>query len=817
MASLSQKSFKFSDSDGHKLEKEWMRVPVNFKVWLVLLWLLVAARPSAEAEELLPCPNDCGEHQIHIATGQEGGMYYKLGQFLTQSLRKDPSFLEAEPNSLGFIPTNGAIDNLRGVDKGDYSFGIVQSDVLRYWRDPNSHDSNRLSQVVGVGAIYREPVYILVRNKLYLSGIHGLRGKKVAIGPKDSGTRFTSEVILGMFGITLDELEPQYLKYEETATAFRKQTIDAAIVVIANLPSQLEKLIDEFVYILKMDRSDLTKIASARPYLYHLIDVPDPTTKKEFTTISVTSVLIADPNTKDGETVHIFAELLWKLCKGRNKPGKETDEYKQFYAKDPNFARLLVDYPFVLYGERNNPDRFHKAAYTYYEDPNLIRTYKKDKRKQYALPVGLLLPLLVFIVPLLIRKPRLIALHKWARWMQASVPACGILCFFLAVSISLYIGICSFELGVENPDITGSPKDLLNMFLFVSKLGEIFCVTTGGRVLRRLASLVGPAFGISMLLKISGPWLLEKIREALKMIPDKSFKHVVICNWTTKTRTIVEELRSPVVKWKRIIIIARSTQEPPDQSELPKDVWILPGNPAGEDILRGKKANILEADTVLILADDKESGEPDARSVLILHSVKNVLEGQGKQAELEANKVQSDYENTTDNIQEAQSEDEKMRKGGQRPNIIVEVTKPDFEGPIREQGADETVPSAEITAKLLARAVGMRKVRVIEFIRKILTSERVSNEVYGLEIGDEIRSKTLENCRKRTGKGECTFSDFAYEMAERYKKKYKGPITIVGVRSEGKDYINPKDKKFLEIKETINAAIVIAWEQPKNL
>lgn len=790
---------------------------VNSHVWFILFWLLVAAHSNAEAKELLHCPNGCSEHQIHIATGQKGGMYYKLGQFLTQSLRKDPNFLEAEPSSVGFIPTNGAIDNLRGVDNDDYSFGIVQSDVLRYYRDPNSPGPNRLSQAAGVGAIYREPVYILVRNKLCLSDIQGLRGKKVAIGPRESGTRFTSEVILGMFGITLNELKPQYIKYEETAAAFKKETIDAAIVVIANLPLRLEELIDEYVYILKMDRSDLTKIASARPHLYQLIDVPDPATKKEFTTISVTSVLIADPSKKDSETVHIFAELLWKICKGRNKSGRETDEYKQLHAQDPNLVRLLVDFPFVLYGERNNRDRFHEAAYTYYEDPNLIRAYKKDKRKQYALPVGLLVPLLVFIVPLLIQKPRLIALHKWARWIRASVPACGIMCFFLAVGISLYIGICSFELGVENPDITGSPKDLLNMFLFVSKLGEIFCVTTGGRVLRRIASIVGPAFGISMLLKISGPWLWEKIREALKMIPDKSYEHVVICNWTTKTKTIVEELRSPVVKWKRIIVIARPTQEPPDQSELPKDVWILPGNPADEDILRGKKANILDADTVLILADDKESGEPDARSVLILHSVRNVLEGKRKQAEVEASRVPIGYEKTTNNIQEAQSEDQKMLKGRQRPNIIVEVTKPDFEGPMRRQGADETVPSAEITAKLLARAVGMRKVRVIEFIRKILTSERVSNEVYGLEIGDEIRSKILENCRKRTGKGECTFSDLAYEIAERYKKKHKDPITIVGVRSEGKDYINPKDKKFIEIKETINTAIVIAWEQPKHL
>jgi hypothetical protein len=189
--------------------------------------------------------------------------------------------------------------------------------------------------------------------------------------------------------------------------------------------------------------------------------------------------------------------------------------------------------------------------------------------------------------------------------------------------------------------------------------------------------------------------------------------------------------------------------------------------------------------------------------VLILHAVKNVLRNERSAVPEGAKTVEP--------------KEKKTQRRRKRPNIIVEITKPDFEGPMKEQGADETVPSAEITAKLLARAVGMQKVRVIEFIRKILTSEKVSNEVYELEIGGKVRPKVLEDCKEKRGEGKCTFSDFAYEIAERYRKKYKDPITVVGVQSGGSDYINPKDKDFSKIKDTINAAIVLAWEPPKKL
>ena len=776
-----------------------------FKTGLVFVVVLVTVYTNGNAE-VESRPKDCEKHNIQIATGQPDGIYYYIGQILTR-----------DDNSMGFFSTQGSIANLDGVKKCKYDFGIVQSDVLRYYRsannqDPNSIESETTSQALAVGAIYREPVYILVRNRLKLTRIAELRGKKVSIGLEGSGTKFTAETILGMFGITLDEFEPEDYGSEKIIESFKNESIDAAFIVIAEMPEEIQELIgeDEHVYILKINRSDLIKIASAQPKLYRLIDVPNPVEKTEFRTISVTSVLVTN-NETDPNAVDKLTERLCRLSKE-----------KENYPIDPKIAKLLVDYPNVLYGET-----FHETTLNCYEKAGLAKNYATYRKRPFWISSVLFVLFLIFIALIFTKQQKYLGFHKWHIWIRYRIRIWFFICIFLAIVFFLYILLYHYESVADNPDISGSlPKDWLNMLLHVSKVSEMYFVTAKGKFVGQVASVIGPIFGIGLAARAWGPWVWSKIQEVLKMAPKNSYGHVVICNWTEKTKMIIKELRSPIARKERIFVIARPTQDPPEPNMLDKNVWLIEGDPTDEETL-DKRASISGARTILILADEKHTKEPDAVSLLILQAVKNVLKRNNKEFQSQGDKEQHKNNNTADDIHETQPEvgrtKNEIRKGSyngerakKKPKIIVEVTNPDFEGYVNREGA-RGVPSIEVMAKLLARAVGLSE--VVEFIRKILTSEKHSNEIYDLDISKTC-PKILETYKK-DGR-ECTFQDFAQEIAKEYAREHnrrgtEEQLTVIGLKSKGKLYINPKQQEFSQIRDTIDSAFVIAWEPPEKL
>lgn len=800
----------------------------SLKIWLVLVELLVIVCVNTEIQasgkskksiyykegnELTNNPNSQADTK-KISTGNIDGIYFKVGKALAQRVSN-----EVKRTVIEVKETQGSMANLEGVIDREFHFGIVQSDVL-YFNDPNQN-----AKVLG--AIYREPVYILIRKKLNLSGIGELRGKKVAVGEDASGTKFTSEIILGMFGITLNELKPQYLDYDRLVKAFEDdkdkngtdkdgldKPIDAAFIVIAELPPKIKKLIeDNIIYCLKLNKSDLTQIASAHPNLYRLWDVNDPAHEsytssdnanesrndtKTFRTISVTSVLIANSNLSCDFAVK-FTNQLYQLGEQlRNQSeDNENNDVDPYITDLMNIKDLIVSYPFMLYGEKNNDEFFHSAVKEFYEKTFLWKDHESDRWRPYTLPVLVLtILLLILFGPIVFKWPEQIAFNRWPKWIRNRAWLCTLILFYLFIVVLSYIGLCIFELRIENPDIRGKTSDLVKVLLLYFKLGDVVCITTGGKMVRDLTMLFGGIVGIGLLGRQGVMFTQNKIREAIEMIPKNNFEHIVICNWTDRINGVIGQLRSDAIKKKRrIIVIAQADDKQESDKKLctanNRNVHIFPGDPTSVETFRNKDLNIYDAKAILILADDKASEDPDMKSLKILFTVKSCL-----------------------------------KEDHRRPDIIVELSKPNpaIEDQMKKGGADRVISLSDMKHKLLAQAVITPK--AINFVREILTAEKNSNEVYELKVSKEMVQKIIDDCKK--SKRKFTFQYFANEITNKYKKKYHNPITVVGVSSKGNIYINPKDndfskfyKEFSEIYKdsTVKTALVLvlAWQEPKRL
>lgn len=576
------------------------------KVLHIFVLLLVTACTNIYAEQLKDDPNycniDCDKHRFHIATGQKGGAYYEIGKTLTKMLRRE----KKDPNYIGFVKSQGSVENLGKVIDDPTYVGIIQSDVIDY-----NHGRDEYTEFKVVGALYHEPLYILVSRKLRLSSISQLRGKKVSIGLKNSGTQHTSKNMLGIFGISLNEVEPFYVDYAETANLLREEEIHAALLVAAKIPEEIKECIeDKRADIMKISTGDLVKIASADPYLYRLLDVNDPpydvsdesyvvndqshdqndrtddsnrqsndnkvprAAKKRFRTISVTSVLVAHKDA-DPNLIKQLAEKIHKLCKLYSHEDNNMHQTRvDANSITTETTQLWVRYPFLLYGKKSSEKIFHEKAHSFYQETDFWRDSTYDKMVPYIVyGIPFLFFTFILVGPILFKWPKRMALNNWPKSIRKRFGLPFIICItvlYMSVITLLYILLYTFELDVGNPEITGKAADLGKMFLLSSRLDNIPTVTRGGQIVIALTSLVGGTVGVVVLMRLSFKFFSDKIREALDMIPINIGKHLVILNWTSKVEGIVKELRSGVTRKKPPVkIVAPPSQEPPDKGRLP--------------------------------------------------------------------------------------------------------------------------------------------------------------------------------------------------------------------------------------------------------
>ena len=152
-----------------------------------------------------------------MATGARDGAYHEFG------LRYQ-KLLARQGIQLDIRPTAGAIENVRllkdpasGVD-----VAFVQGGVLA------AEDTD---QLLSLGTLYLEPIWIFSRGELKGQDIAGLAGQRVAVGPDGSGTRVVADLLLNANGITPAAAPRVPVTGHAAKEALEQNRVDAAFFV----------------------------------------------------------------------------------------------------------------------------------------------------------------------------------------------------------------------------------------------------------------------------------------------------------------------------------------------------------------------------------------------------------------------------------------------------------------------------------------------------------------------------------------------------------------------------------------------------------
>jgi uncharacterized protein len=165
------------------------------------------------------CPSgDAGvpAGQLRIATGSSGGVYYIYGRGIAEAVRR--RIPELRP---AVLETAASAENLRLVATGGAEIGFAQADTA----DAAVAGGAR---VVALARVYDDYLHLVVRRDSTITKLTDLRGKRVSIGAKESGTVGTARRLLDVAEIDPDtEFEAHLLNLDDSAAALEAGTIDA--------------------------------------------------------------------------------------------------------------------------------------------------------------------------------------------------------------------------------------------------------------------------------------------------------------------------------------------------------------------------------------------------------------------------------------------------------------------------------------------------------------------------------------------------------------------------------------------------------------
>lgn len=161
--------------------------------------------------------------QISIASAGTAGTFYIMAAGIADLFGR-----ELGVNSVAEV-TAGSVENVKLLDSKRVELGVMQVDVMLdalAGRPPFKAPVD----MAAVAPMYPNVIQFVTLKDSPINSFADLKGKRVSVGSPGSGILATNLIILETLGMSMSDIEPQYLSFAETTNAFRDGSIDAAIV-----------------------------------------------------------------------------------------------------------------------------------------------------------------------------------------------------------------------------------------------------------------------------------------------------------------------------------------------------------------------------------------------------------------------------------------------------------------------------------------------------------------------------------------------------------------------------------------------------------
>lgn len=284
---------------------------------------------------LVACGSETNESgSLTFTTGSETGTYYAFGIVMGDKVS------DSTDTQVTVVSSNGSQANIEALMAGDADIAFAQSDVIAY-----GYNGTRLFADIGavtnfstVAAMYMEQVQIVTLDPS-IKSVSDLAGKRVSIGAVGSGVYYNAMDILGVYGMTENDITPSFYDFGKTIGALQDGEIDAGFVVAGAPTNAVASLAAEKdVYLVSLDDEHISALIASSPYYAkNTIGSEVYGTADDVTTVGISAVVIASDDASDVDVYNFISAVFNNLDALAHDKAKEVSL---------DFAASVTDVPY---------------------------------------------------------------------------------------------------------------------------------------------------------------------------------------------------------------------------------------------------------------------------------------------------------------------------------------------------------------------------------------------------------------------------------------------------------------------------------------
>ncbi|MFZ2960495.1 MAG: TAXI family TRAP transporter solute-binding subunit [Candidatus Ozemobacteraceae bacterium] len=279
------------------------------RILLIVVLLLCIAAPII----FLGCgkPRYLSRKQLTIATGSRSGLYFPVGEAIARILTE--TFKEVQ---VQVIETDGSRQNISLLKEGKANLAIIQNDIAHYAvYGENMFNQQKVENITGLATLFPEIVQIIARQGDAIPSLEALKGKKIAVGPENSGTYYNAQQILTQAKIW-DVIRPANMSPSQALTALEDKSIDAFFFT-SGLPNpNLADLAGRLpIQVISLSPEMVQEMVNAYPF-YFPTQIPKGTyvgMASDAEGLEINAILAAEGNLADDDVYLITQALFGSL------------------------------------------------------------------------------------------------------------------------------------------------------------------------------------------------------------------------------------------------------------------------------------------------------------------------------------------------------------------------------------------------------------------------------------------------------------------------------------------------------------------------
>ena len=189
----------------------------NLRLAAAATLLAAAATPSC----------DSPQEFLSLGTAGTGGIYYPLGGAMAARLSLNDPLRQYTAEVSG-----GSVENVNRLRARQTDLAFATGNTVFEAATGGQDYAEAVEDLRVLAPLYPNMTHILVSRGSTASSVSDLVGGRVSVGAAGSGTEQMSRQILEAYGLGYDDVQPQYLTFNESATALKDGAIDAAIISV---------------------------------------------------------------------------------------------------------------------------------------------------------------------------------------------------------------------------------------------------------------------------------------------------------------------------------------------------------------------------------------------------------------------------------------------------------------------------------------------------------------------------------------------------------------------------------------------------------